>query len=730
MREGTLKDAHEFGLSTKEFEDINTRLGRMPNYLELAIFSVMWSEHCSYKSSRKVLKKFPTTGPAVIQGPGENAGVVDIGDNLALIFKVESHNHPSAIEPYQGAATGVGGIIRDVFTMGARPIMTLDPLFFGDPDDVHSRGLLEGVVAGVAGYGNCVGVPNFGGELQFDKSFAINPLVNVFCLGIAKHDEIAYARASTPGDIVMIIGARTGRDGIHGATFASDVLSEESEEKRSAVQVGDPFLEKLLIEATLELIQKKLIEGVQDLGAAGLTSSSVEMAGRSGRGIVLNVDAVPKRAENLSAYEIMLSESQERMLVVVKPERVDNIHEILSKWDLESSVVGEVTEDGNITIIEKGQTVASIPVIHLTQGAPVYDMPKQMPDLEARRREPSGFQMPSWDHANLVKKMASSWNGCSKEWVIHQYDTTLLVNTLIPPYLGPGAGRVKGTDKVIVVKSDSKPRWVWLSPKHGGAHIICEAVRNLAATGAKPLAISDCLNFADPTKPEIYYEFDQSVEGMSEALREFNIPVISGNVSFYNESPGLPIKPNPVVVMVGLGKAGKINKPEFQTNGDIIVLLGNTHPELGGSSLFHMLTGETFGVIPSVRYAEEKALADLLLKLSEENVLQSATDLSDGGLAQALIECTCESDLGANVTLKTGISLTEQLFSESTARALVSVNPSKVQRLTELAQMHQVPIKIIGVVGGTTLSVSGSFDIPMAELKDLYCNTLRKRMTQ
>ena len=308
MREGTLKDAHEFGLSTKEFEDINTRLGRMPNYLELAIFSVMWSEHCSYKSSRKVLKKFPTTGPAVIQGPGENAGVVDIGDNLALIFKVESHNHPSAIEPYQGAATGVGGIIRDIFTMGARPIMTLDPLFFGDPEDVHSRSLLEGVVAGVAGYGNCVGVPNFGGELQFDKSYAINPLVNVFCLGIAKHDEIAYARASTPGDIVMIIGARTGRDGIHGATFASDVLSEESEEKRSAVQVGDPFLEKLLIEATLELIQKKLIEGVQDLGAAGLTSSSVEMAGRSGRGIVLNVDAVPKRAENLSAYEIMLSE--------------------------------------------------------------------------------------------------------------------------------------------------------------------------------------------------------------------------------------------------------------------------------------------------------------------------------------------------------------------------------------------------------------------------------------
>jgi phosphoribosylformylglycinamidine synthase len=730
MREGTLRDAREFGLFEKEFQDIISRLGRTPNFLELAIFSVMWSEHCSYKSSRKVLKKFPTTGPAVIQGPGENAGVVDIGDNLALIFKVESHNHPSAIEPYQGAATGVGGIIRDVFTMGARPIMTLDPLFFGSPDDPHCRGLLEGVVHGISGYGNCVGVPNFGGELLFDKSYAINPLVNVFCLGIAKHDEIAYARASEPGDIVMIIGARTGRDGIHGATFASDVLSTESEEKRSAVQVGDPFLEKLLIEATLELIQNKLIQGVQDLGAAGLTSSSVEMASRGGRGIVLNVDAVPKRAENMTAYEMMLSESQERMLVVVKPEMVDSIHATLSKWDLESAVIGEVTEDGNITIIEKGQTVCSIPVEHLTQGAPAYDMPKQMPDLEARRREPSGFQIPSWDHANLIRKMASSWNGCSKEWVIHQYDTTLLTNTVIGPYLGPGAARVKGTDKVIVAKSDSKPGWVWLSPKHGGAQIICEAVRNLAATGAKPLAISDCLNFADPTDPEIYYEFDQSVEGMSEALSEFNIPVISGNVSFYNQSPGLPVKPNPVVVMVGLGKIGKINKPEFQATGDVIMLLGNTHPELGGSSLFHMMTGEYFGVIPQVRYAEEKALQMLLLRLADENLLQSATDLSDGGLAQALIECTCESGLGANVTLKTGINLTEQLFSETTSRALVSANSSKVQKITELATSMQVPVKIIGIVGGPTLSVSGSFDIPLTELQDLYKNTLRKRMSQ
>lgn len=730
MREGTLKDAREFGLFEKEYQDIISRLGRTPNYLELAIFSVMWSEHCSYKSSRKVLKKFPTTGPAVIQGPGENAGVVDIGDNLALIFKVESHNHPSAIEPYQGAATGVGGIIRDVFTMGARPIMTLDPLFFGDPEDSHSRGLLEGVVAGIAGYGNCVGVPNFGGELLFDKSYKTNPLINVFCLGIAKHDDIAYARASDPGDIVMIIGSRTGRDGIHGATFASDVLSSESEEKRSAVQVGDPFLEKLLIEATLELIQNKLIQGVQDLGAAGLTSSSVEMAGRGGRGIVLNVDAVPKRAENLTAYEMMLSESQERMLVVVKPDMVDSIHATLSKWDLESAVIGEVTEDGNITIIEKGETVCSVPVVHLTEGAPAYEMPKQMPDLEARRREPSGFQLPSWDHASLIKKMASSWNGCSKEWLIHQYDTTLLTNTVIAPYLGPGAARVKGTDKVIVVKSDSKPRWVWLSPKHGGAHIICEAVRNLAASGAKPLAISDCLNFADPTNPEIYYEFDQSVEGMSEALREFNVPVISGNVSFYNESPGLPVKPNPVVVMVGLGKLGKINRPEFQNNGDIIVLLGNTHPELGGSAFYHMLAGETFGMIPQVRLPEEKALATLLYKLTDEMLVQSATDISDGGLAQALIECTCESGLGVNITLKSGISLTEQLFSESAARALISVNPAKIQKVTELAAELDVPCKIIGVVGGSTLSISGSIDIQLSELKDLYFNTLRKRMTQ
>jgi phosphoribosylformylglycinamidine synthase len=732
MRDGTLQDAVSFGLNQPEYKSIIERLGRNPNVIELAIFSVMWSEHCSYKSSKPVFKNFPITGPAVIQGPGENAGAVDIGDGLAAIFKVESHNHPSAIEPYQGAATGVGGIIRDIFTMGARPIVTLDPLFFGSPVDTHCRSLLSGVVSGISGYGNCVGVPNLGGELHIDESYTINPLVNVFCLGIAKHENIRYARASDPGNVVMIIGARTGRDGIHGATFASDVLSKESEEKRSAVQVGDPFLEKLLIEATLELIEKDLVEGVQDLGAAGLTSSSVEMAGRGNRGLVLNIDAVPKRAENMTAYEVMLSESQERMLVIAKPEMVGEISDTLTKWELESAVVGEVTNDGMITVIEHGEVVAQIPIDHLTKNAPVYNLPAQRPDLENRRKEPNGFQIPSWDHANLVKQMASSMNGCSREWVWHQYDTTLLTNTLVPPSLGPGVIRVKGTDSVLAVKSDAKPRFCYLNPHSGGFHTVCEAARNLWACGTKPLAISDCLNFGNPNNPEIFYEIEQSTLGMSEALRELGIPVISGNVSLYNESPQGAVKPTPVVCMVGLGKMGKVNPAHFQNTGDVIILLGETLPELGGSLLYYNLTGKTFGNPPMTRIKEEVKLRNVLLEATDQNLLKSATDLSEGGLASALIECSCVSGLGAQVSLKVmdAVKMTEQLFSESCARALISVSPNNVSQITELAAKHELQCKILGVVGGKTLSVTNALDIPLDELKELYFSSLRKVMDE
>ncbi len=732
MREGQLQDAVSFGLTQGEFKDIIVRLGRVPNLLELGVFSVMWSEHCSYKSSRAVLKNFPTQGPHVIQGPGENAGVVDIGDGLAAIFKVESHNHPSAIEPYQGAATGVGGIIRDVFTMGARPVLLLDPLFFGEPKDTRNRGLLEGVVHGISGYGNCVGVPNAGGELHIDPSYDVNPLINVFCLGIAKHEDIKYARASEQGDIVMLIGARTGRDGIHGATFASDVLTQESEERRSAVQVGDPFLEKLLIESTLELIEKDLVEGVQDLGAAGFTSSSVEMAGRGGMGLVLNVDAVPTRAENMNAYEIMLSESQERMLVIARPENVEEITSILHKWDLESSVVGEVTSDGLLTIIEKGEVVATIPIDHLTKSAPIYSMASEMPNLEERRRAPQGFQDPSWDHANLIKRMAASSNGCSREWIWHQYDTTLLTNTVVPPLLGPGVVRVKNSNTLLVVKSDAKPRFCYLAPYHGGMHTICEAARNLWASGATPLAISDCLNFGNPTRPDIFFEFEQSVLGMSEAMRELNIPVISGNVSFYNESPQGPVKPTPVVCIVGKTQLGKLNRPEFQQTGDVIVLLGETLPELGGSQLYYLLTSQTFGKPPMVRIKQEVALSKVLLCATEQGLLKSATDLSEGGLAQALIECTCMSGLGAQVTFKnvSGLSLTEQLFSESSARALVTVGANNTTKLVEIAGSCELPLTILGVVAGKTLSVSGAFDIPIDELSTLYQNSLRRVMDE
>jgi len=743
MSEGTLQDAKSFGLSSSEYRDILKRLDRSPNLLEVAIFSVMWSEHCSYKSSRLILKNFPTTGQAVIQGPGENAGVIDIGDGLAAIFKVESHNHPSAIEPYQGAATGVGGIIRDIFTMGARPILLMDPLFFGETSNKHSRELLRGVVQGISGYGNCVGVPNLGGQLNFDQSYTINPLVNVFCLGIAKQDEVVYARASEPGNVIVIIGARTGRDGIHGATFASDNLTKESEEKRSAVQVGDPFLEKLLIEATLEIIKKNLAEGVQDLGAAGLTSSTVEMAGRGGCGIILNINAVPRRAENMSAYEVMLSESQERMLIVAKPDKVDSIHEVLAKWDLESAVIGEVTTDGLFSIVENNDIVASIPVEYLTKGAPVYKMESQMPNLEERQREPLGFQVPSWDHENLIKKMAISGNGCSKEWIYHQYDTTLLTNTIIGPSLGPGVVRIKDTNIVLVIKSDSKPRFVYLHPRNGGIHTICEAARNLWCAGAIPLGVSDCLNFGDPTKPEIFYEFEQSIVGMSDALKEFGIPVVSGNVSFYNECPQGAIKPTPVVCMVGKTHLDKLNKPHFQNSGDVIILLGETHAELGGSELFYLLTGKTFGKPPSPRISKEVALSKIILRATEENLIQSATDLSEGGLAQALIECVCESDLGAQVSLKgSGIILTEQLFSESVARVLVTVEPCNVSKIIEIASAHEIPAKILGIVGGINLQIISTdvglkgfqnkpvCAIPLDELKELYFNSLRKVMDE
>ena len=729
MDEGTIQSALEYGLTRSEFDHIVDILGRVPNQLELAIFSVMWSEHCSYKSSKKLLKQFPSQSPNVIQGPGENAGIVDIGDNLAVVFKVESHNHPSAIEPYQGAATGVGGIIRDIFTMGARPVLTLDPLFFGSTSDPESKRLLDGVVRGISGYGNCVGVPNLGGELHLDDCYKKNPIINVFCLGIVKHDEIKYAGASQPGDVVILIGAKTGRDGIHGATFASDELSEESEEKRTAVQVGDPFLEKLLIESTLELISDNLIEAVQDLGAAGLTSSSVEMCGRTGRGIVLNMDSVPRRAENMSAYEIMLSESQERMLLMIKPENTTKVHSVLSKWDLDSTVIGEVTDTGNIEIIDNGGLFCSIPVTYLTDSAPELDLPSRRPDLELRAREPACFTLPSWDHEGLIIKMAGSAEGCSKEWIYHQYDTTLLTNTMIAPSSGPGVIRIKNTDKVIAVTSDTKPRYCWLSPSRGGTHTVFEAARNLYTSGVKPLAVSDCLNFGNPTKPEIYYEFSECLRGMIQALEILKIPVVSGNVSFYNESPESAVKPTPVVLMVGLGKQGRINPPGFQRPGDVIMLLGDTYEEYGGSALYKILTGKTFGRLPSLRPDQEISLGKFMLEATDKYLIASAVDLSDGGLAQSLIESVCESGMGAQITLKANaLMLTKMLFSESSARAMISVSPEKVLDVQELSHQHSVTNEIIGIVGGNTLSVAGNFDIPVSKLSDVYFNSLRELM--
>ncbi|MEB2631794.1 phosphoribosylformylglycinamidine synthase subunit PurL [Peribacillus frigoritolerans] len=663
------------GLSDDEFAMVEKILGRLPNYTETGLFSVMWSEHCSYKNSKPILRKFPITGEKVLQGPGEGAGIVDIGDDQAVVFKIESHNHPSAIEPYQGAATGVGGIIRDVFSMGARPIAMLNSLRFGELDNDRVKYLFKEVVAGIAGYGNCIGIPTVGGEIQFDPSYEGNPLVNAMCVGLIDHKDIKKGQAHGVGNTVMYVGAKTGRDGIHGATFASEELSESSEEKRPAVQVGDPFMEKLLLEACLELIQNDALVGIQDMGAAGLTSSSAEMASKAGSGIKMNLDLVPQRETGMTAYEMMLSESQERMLIVVTKGREQEIVDLFTKYDLEAVAVGEVTDDKNLTLSHQGEIVAEVPVDALAEEAPIYHKPSAEPqyfrDFQSMTAEVPVIEDYKETLVSLLKQPTIS----SKEWVYDQYDYMVRTNTVVSPGSDAAVVRVRGTNKALAMTTDCNSRFIYLDPETGGKIAVAEAARNIICSGAEPLAITDCLNFGNPEKPEIFWQLEKAADGMSEACRSLSTPVIGGNVSLYNETNGEAIYPTPVVGMVGLVNDLKhITTQTFKNESDLIYVVGEAKVEFGGSELQKMLEGKIFGRAPELDLDLELKRQQQILTAIQKGLVASAHDLSEGGLAVALAESLFgASKLGAKVSIS-GEPVSE-LFSETQSRFLLSINP-------------------------------------------------------
>lgn len=691
----------EMGLLDEEYQQVKEILGREPNYLEVGMFAVMWSEHCGYKNSRPLLKNFPTRGAQVIQGPGENAGVVDIGDGQALVFKIESHNHPSAIEPYQGAATGVGGIVRDIFTMGARPIALLNSLRFGELDDPQVRELFAGVVAGIAGYGNCLGIPTVGGEVYFHPCYKGNPLVNAMCAGLVKQEDLALAVANEVGRPIMIVGAKTGRDGIHGATFASEELSEASREKRPAVQVGDPFMEKLLIEACLELIQEELVEGMQDLGAAGLTSSIAETVSKKGHGVEVDVTLVPRREEGMMPYEVMLSESQERMLIIPRAGCEARIAGIFDKWGLDAVVIGRVTGDGSFRVYE-GETLAGeVPVQALTGGCPVYVRSGQEPPYYQEARSFNPGTLPEAALPEALGKLLASPGIASKHWVYSQYDYQVMTNTAIVPGKGDAAVlRIRGTQKGVAFSTDCNSRMVYLDPFRGGMLAVCEAARNLACVGARPLALTNCLNFGNPEKPHIYWQMENAIKGMAAAARELNTPVVSGNVSLYNETSAGAIFPTPVVGMVGLvenieHRCGLA----FQEAGDLLLLLGGWSDQLGGSEYLFTLHGLEKGEVPEPDLEAERRLIDLVLELIPAGLLRSCHDIADGGLAVTLAESAIAGQLGFEVELPAGSGRSDALlFSEAAGRVVVSARPQDLDKIRARAIHRGVDVQLLGQV--------------------------------
>ncbi|WP_026584946.1 phosphoribosylformylglycinamidine synthase subunit PurL [Bacillus sp. J33] len=701
----------EMGLSDEEFAMIEKIIGRLPNYTEIGLFSVMWSEHCSYKNSKPVLSKFPTTGEKVLQGPGEGAGIVDIGDGQAVVFKIESHNHPSAIEPYQGAATGVGGIIRDVFSMGARPVALLNSLRFGELDSPRVRYLFKEVVAGIAGYGNCIGIPTVGGEVQFDSSYEGNPLVNAMCVGLIDHKDIKKGQAHGVGNTVMYVGAKTGRDGIHGATFASEELTDQSEAKRPAVQVGDPFMEKLLLEACLELVQSDALVGIQDMGAAGLTSSSAEMASKAGSGIEMNLDLVPQRETGMTAYEMMLSESQERMLIVVKKGREQEIVDLFSKYGLEAVAIGKVTDDKMLRLIHNGEVVAELPVDALAEDAPVYHKPSSEPEyyreFQALENEIPAVE----DYKETLVQLLQQPTIASKEWVYDQYDYMVRTNTVVAPGSDAAVIRIRGTRKGLAMTTDCNSRYMYLDPETGGKIAVAEAARNIVCSGGEPLAITDNLNFGNPEKPEIFWQIEKAADGISEACRTLNTPVIGGNVSLYNETNGTAIYPTPVIGMVGLVEdIDHVTTQSFKAAGDLIYLVGETKDEFGGSELQKMTYGKIFGKAPELDLEKEEKAQAQILKAIRSGLIASAHDVAEGGLAVAVAESLIGSKgLGADV--KVSGNATSALFSESQSRFLLSVKKENQEAFERL-----VDAKLIGeVTEAPVLYISNEEGLVLAE---------------
>ena len=720
----------QHGLTTDEYDRIVRSLGREPTLTELGIFSVMWSEHCSYKSSRIHLKKLPTEGPRVLQGPGENAGAVDIGDGLAAVFKIESHNHPSFIEPYQGAATGVGGIIRDIFTMGARPIALMNSLRFGEmdgPAGPRTRRIVEGVVAGIAGYGNSIGIPTVGGEITFDDRYESNPLVNVFCLGLAGADALIKGSASGIGNPVYYVGSKTGRDGIHGATMASAEFDDKSAEKRPAVQVGDPFMEKLLLEACLELMKTDALIGVQDMGAAGLTCSTCEMGSRGGAGIEIDVMHVPQRETGMTPYEIMLSESQERMLLVVKKGREAEVERIFDKWDLHAAHIGDVTSDGLMRVKDHGKVVAEIPNSALVDAAPLYDRPTRRPDyLDAVQQLDLSSLTPVPAKDALLRLLGSS-TIASKRWVYRQYDHMVRTNTIVLAGMGAGVVRVKGTSRALAMSVDGNGRYCYLDPRRGAMLAVAEAARNVACAGATPIGATNCLNFGNPERPEIMWQLVEAIEGIGDACRALNVPITGGNVSLYNETNGEAIYPTPILGVVGvIDDASKVVARAFRQEGDDVVLLGEGFGELGGSEYLKTLHQLVKGRPPALDLDRERRLIELLGRAAVSGMLQSAHDCSDGGLAVTIAECAfdsggigCEVDLpgaAAGGGVSPAVRLASVLFGESASRAVVSVRPADRAALMQLATALGVSAKLIGKTGGSRLvfRVAGEMAVDVA----------------
>jgi phosphoribosylformylglycinamidine synthase subunit PurL len=727
----------QHGLNEDEYRRIVAVLGRDPNLVELGIFSAMWSEHCSYKSSRRLLRHLPTKGPRVLQGPGENAGVVDMGAGLAVAFKMESHNHPSYIEPFQGAATGVGGILRDVFTMGARPIASLNALRFGRPENAKTASLLEGVVAGIASYGNCIGVPTVGGEVAFDESFDGNCLVNAFTLGLLKSNRIFRGTASGVGNPVIYIGSRTGRDGIHGATMASAEFDEESESKRPTVQVGDPFMEKLLLEACLELVKTDCLVGIQDMGAAGLTSSSVEMASRAGSGLEIDIDRVPRRETGMTPYEVMLSESQERMLLVTKKGREEEVLAICDKWDLAHAVIGKVTDTGRIRISSQGKIVADLPIAPLTDEAPVYDRPRKRPSWQNEVQRFDAASLPeAGDLAGALRKILASPSVASKEWVYRQYDHMVRIGTALRPGAGDAAVvRFTGQhDGGVAMSVGCNSRFTFLDPRLGAAHAVAETARNVSCVGGEPLAVTDCLNFGNPEKPEIMWQFEEACLGIADACAALGTPVVSGNVSLYNETDGKAVQPTPMIGMVGaMDDCSRTAGMGFVAPGDRVALLGAlcgpNGGHLGGTEYLKAVHGRTAGKPPPLDLAAEKAVQDTVRALVRASLVRSAHDCSEGGIALALSEMCFPRELGCTVDLPGAPGRADAiLFGEDASRILVAYPPANSARVAQAARDKGIPFAEIGEVTGNSLVLSWAhkplLEMRVAELKEPWTAAL------